>query len=49
MINPSILIVDDELVNLRCCAECLQDSYQLFMARSGEEVPRFFDDFVVSG
>lgn len=44
MTNPSILIVDDEPVNLRRCAECLKDFYQLFMARSGEEALRFFDD-----
>ncbi|MGD9969489.1 MAG: diguanylate cyclase [Sulfuricurvum sp.] len=44
MANPSILIVDDEPLNLRISAESLKDHYQLFVARSGEEALEFFND-----
>ncbi len=41
MTKSSILIVDDEPINLKRAAECLNPYYELHLARSGEEALSF--------
>lgn len=43
MHKPSILVVDDEPLNLKLSAECLAQAYAIHLARSGEEALIFLE------
>ncbi len=44
---PSVLIVDDEPLNLRISAECLATDYTIYFARSGEEALKLLESKIV--